>query len=452
MLARLAALLLFMVMGLLDSAAFANGAKQQASYVGVRTLGVWDAPSGTRLEIAVWYPTTRSGETSIGEWKLNASRNAREMPWRFPVILVSHDIAGNRFSNHDLAEALAERGFVVIAPTHQGSNAMDASDLYSINLFINRPRQLILALEAAMDSYELNAVIDASRIGLLGVGSGSATVLQLAGVGPDSAGYEDYCAKAPSGDPFCSAWARKSFAGVRQKLQSLGSALTPDINATPHPAANQAPPAKANAARTAAGASNSTQPAPRPEHPGAAHGRESRSIKAVGLLTPGLGMFFNAQNLAGLKMPLAVLSAGQDELYPEALNAGRIERGLPPGTTLDVLSIPGADHFSLQAPCPEEMRQSLPELCGRASQSKRLRWAEERNHYFVRFYQTALGGPLPQIHDHPPVPEELRPPVPQPQAAPEKEEEKNTEEKKAGAKEQKPPPSKKSKKKTSARQ
>ena len=49
------------------------------------------------------------------------------MEGKHPLILLSHDSAGSRFSLHELASELARNGFVVLAFTHPGDNvATDA--------------------------------------------------------------------------------------------------------------------------------------------------------------------------------------------------------------------------------------------------------------------------------------------------------------------------------------
>ena len=46
---------------------------------------------------------------------------------RLPLIVISHGTGAGPLSHHDTAQALAEAGFVVVAPMHPGDNYQDDS-------------------------------------------------------------------------------------------------------------------------------------------------------------------------------------------------------------------------------------------------------------------------------------------------------------------------------------
>ena len=52
----------------------------------------------------------------------SASRGAAPVEGQHPLVVLSHDSAGSRFSLHALASQLARNGFVVVAPTHAHDN------------------------------------------------------------------------------------------------------------------------------------------------------------------------------------------------------------------------------------------------------------------------------------------------------------------------------------------
>ena len=96
--------------------------------VGFRTLGQSAPDTGLRLAVNVWYPSVRPPrDLNYAPWEISASRAGKAVDGRFPLLLLSHDTAGTRFSYHDTAAWLASLGFVVVAPNHPGDN-MDNMD------------------------------------------------------------------------------------------------------------------------------------------------------------------------------------------------------------------------------------------------------------------------------------------------------------------------------------
>jgi predicted dienelactone hydrolase len=193
----------------------------------MQTFGVWEAAEGVRFDCVVFFPSLSRGREIIREgWRLQAGEGARPLPGLYPVILFSHDAASSRFANSDAGAALAGNGFIVIAPTHAGDNQDNSDGLHTADLLLARPRQILLALETVLASPVFAPYADESRIGLLGVGFGSVTALQLAGVRPDPGRMEAYCAhaaKSPSSssDPFCTPWARARIARLSAEAALL---------------------------------------------------------------------------------------------------------------------------------------------------------------------------------------------------------------------------------------
>lgn len=189
--------------------------------VGMRSFGVWAPDVAERFDFSVWYPGTAAQTERVRDgWIVEASKRGRIIPGFYPIILVSHDTASDRFANNDLAASLAAGGFIVISPTHMGDNQNDSADLYSARLLRARPRHLLRALETVLDSPDFALYADESRIGLLGVGFGAVTVLQLAGAVPDPALFVRHCANNPGTDAFCAPW-------VAQRLGHLAEQMPP---------------------------------------------------------------------------------------------------------------------------------------------------------------------------------------------------------------------------------
>lgn len=174
-------------------------------YAAMFSLGGWCRDYSERLEIAVWIPGTKPEVyTEFEGWPLlRFGGKVPEPTHKYPLILISHDSMGNRFSLHDLAEALAREGFVVAAPTHGGDNMDDMSKAFTFDALLGKPRQLVLTLETLLDSSDFSPYIDARRIGVIGVGVGAAAALQLGGAAPKANGWAGYCADASPDDSYC---------------------------------------------------------------------------------------------------------------------------------------------------------------------------------------------------------------------------------------------------------
>lgn len=201
------------------SLSLAGGAAPDFHNVGMRTFGVWEPETQERFDFSVWYPSWSPASESVQEgWIVEAGKRGRIMAGAFPVVLISHDTAGGRFAHNDLATALAAGGAIVIVPTHSGDNQNSATDLYSAELLRDRPRHLLRALETVLSTPDLAPHTDESRIGLVGVGAGAVSVMQLAGAVPDFTRLDGYCASDSPADAFCARW-------VREKLSRLPAAM-----------------------------------------------------------------------------------------------------------------------------------------------------------------------------------------------------------------------------------
>lgn len=473
--------------------ALAGGSVPARYAVGMRSFGVWSEETLERLDVSVWYPSLVDGEERIFDgWVVESGRRGRIVPGFFPVVLISHDTAGGRFAHNDLAAHLASSGLIVIAPTHARDNQNEADAVFSAGLLRDRPRHLLRALETVLDSPDFAPHADESRIGLLGVGFGSITVLQLAGAVPDFSSFAGYCENAPEADAFCVPWARERLKQMAEGMFALEnwrgrddprSVFAPPLDLfAPHLVRVAVPDEKEGngksmarpkssltlwerffsrkkdrdeaAAEEAAqktgedaldavpevgenfpmhldfqggprfGGTDSGGPfiyialpdspeyrvsvaehstehlaGPEPEvplaDPAAAFRRpaDRRTILAVALMAPAGGMFFDARALAGITMPVCILEAGQDGLYPPQGHSRPFVGALP--YKPDMLVLDDVDHFSLFANCSRDSVLTLGDTCGRLTGDARDAVAAKRNRFMAAFFESALGGALP---------------------------------------------------------
>jgi len=350
----------------------ALAAAEQTVRVGFKTLGLWHAHSNTRADLAVWYPTGRiPSELHYGPWTIKAARNARELPGRFPLILISHDSPGARFSHHGSAEALAKTGFVVAALTHHGDNMDDMGHLFTLEQIRSRAAQIRAALDTLLTHPETHGFIDPRRIGIVGFGVGGAVALLLGDARLDGRNWPMYCAGAEADDPYCSPWASS-------RMSALAASL----------------------------------PLPRP--------LTDTRIKAVAAVAPAYGMFFTKESLARLRIPTLILRAEHDRINRAPLHADAIKNAMP--HTPDYAVIKDADSASLMSACPPQVLRDLPELCSKVNAEKRAHIHHQLNTLLNRFLLERLGRALPEEQPelvHPQQEAELHIELPPPAGPPE---------------------------------
>lgn len=182
------------------------GPGRPAYAVGRRTIGVTSEP-GRTVPVDVWYPAAPSttgaktvyaipGASYTSSVAFDAPPVAAGGP--FPLVVYSHGSGGQRFISAFLTEALAARGYVVVAADHLGNTALDqftGSTATPAEIARLRPvdiRAEITALAAASAdaTSPFAGAVDARRVGLVGHSAGGAGVLFTA-AGRDGAAVPD---------------------------------------------------------------------------------------------------------------------------------------------------------------------------------------------------------------------------------------------------------------------
>ena len=324
----------------------ALAAARQNALVGFRTLGLWQADSNTRADLAVWYPAGRApSELHYRPWTIKAARNAKALPGRFPLIIISHDSPGTRFSHHGSAEALAKSGFVVAALTHHGDNMDDMSHLFTLEQMRSRAAQIRAALDILLFNPDTHGFIDPRRIGVVGFGAGGTVALLLGGARLDGGNWPLHCDRAEADDPYCSPW-------VSSRMSALAASL-PLL----HPLADA-------------------------------------RVKAVAAVAPAYGMLFTPESLAELHIPTLILRAENDRINRFPLHADAIRDAMSRAPEYAVIA--EADSTSLMSACPPSVLRDLPELCSKVSVERRAHIHHQLNTLLSRFLLGQLGYALPE--------------------------------------------------------
>ena len=280
---------------------------------GLQTLTFCEPAKGILLDVSIWYPTRRAPTSlTFGSWTFNASRRAQPAsPGPFPLILLSHDSGGNRFSHNPLAIALAKQGFIVAAPTHRQDNIDRMPQLFTPDQLATRARELSDTLSLLLEHAVLSKMIDAKRIGVAGIGTGGAAALLLGGARLDGSGWKQYCAQAGSHDPYCTPWVAPRMKAIASAIKETSFHLPP--------------------------------------------------LKAVAAAAPSFGMLFSPQSLKGLRLPVLLLRADLDAINRSPYHADHIRDSLPTQPEFGVLK--RCDNASLIGACTPAAENLLPDLC-----------------------------------------------------------------------------------------
>lgn len=242
----------------------------QATDVGYDRLDVIAAHRAAPVAASVWHPagarTYRGliGDNAVFEG-VPAFVGAAVAEGRFPLVLLSHGSGGNMDNLGWLPSALAAEGVMVLGVNHPGSTSGDSSPRRSVDLAA-RAADLSAALDALLAEPAFGSRVDRSRITALGFSLGGATALALGGLRFDPAAYPAYCARLGEAAVDCAFFAK---GGV----------------------APEAMPANWNSAM------------------------DDPRVSAVIAADPGFSFVATPDSVAGMAVPVLLISLGADDLF-----------------------------------------------------------------------------------------------------------------------------------------
>jgi predicted dienelactone hydrolase len=293
-------------------------------------------PNGPPVEVGVWYPTdAATAPMSFGSWRHQVAAGAPVAGQRLPLIVMSHGNGGFFGGHADTAQALAEAGFVVAALTHPGDNYKDQSRATAM---ADRPAALAALIGFMLDASPLKAKIDPGKVGAFGFSSGGFTVLAAAGGKPDLTKVPAHC-KAHPGNFDC-----KLTAGRPIPADALTAPWVHDDR-----------------------------------------------IKAVVSAAPALGFTFGRDGLKGIKAPVQLWKAADDEILPGDDYAEAVHRNLP--KPHDYRVVAAARHFDFLTPCNAKPAPEVAVICASAPGFDRAAFHKTFNAAVVRFFSDQLVAP-----------------------------------------------------------
>ncbi len=252
---------------------------------------------------------------------------------RLPLVVISHGVGGWFLGHHDIAEALADAGFVVAAIDHpvDGGRSPDRSHAGELAAWTSRPADISRLIDFMLASWPDRARIDPARIGSFGFSRGGFTGLVLNGGNPD---FQKLLANCPD------------YPGNRMCTQLR---------------AGEAP------------------PTPFLHDP---------RIRAAVLADPVPGPLFLSDGLRGITVPVQLWASenGGDGVLPADIAA--VARTLP--ALPDRHVVQGAAHFAFLAPCGAAMAEREPEICTDAPGFDRTAFHAAMDQEVVAFFSTHL--------------------------------------------------------------
>ena len=299
---------------------------------GVTTIQIPVDADGPPLKAMVWTPCAEPAqEIKIGPYVLAGRRDCPTVGDKLPLIVMSHGHGGSFLGHHDLAEALADAGFVVAALNHPGDTFSDMSRQAEMSEFIERPTDIKRLVDFMLEGGPDAARIDPARIGFFGFSRGGFTGLALAGGNPDFLNANVPCPDPKA--PICAQLLRK-------------------------------------------------------EAPAAPFTHDPR-IKALVIADP-MNAFPTAESLKDVKAPIQLWASqfGGDGVLPESVPA--LATALPTKPEFHLAS--GAAHFAFLAPCSPQLAQAAPEICRDANGFDRVAFHREMNGKVAAFFAARLKG------------------------------------------------------------
>jgi predicted dienelactone hydrolase len=299
----------------------AADAPAAAQSVRIQQASVED-PGHPPITVAIW----TSGDGAGAPAPAAAAASGAGLP----LVLISHGTGAGPISHVDTAQALAEAGFVVVAPMHPGDNFQDDSAVGKPEWLASRSRHVSRVIDYMFGQWGGRKALKPGRVGIFGFSAGATTALISAGGVPDLDRVAGHCARG--GEFVC---------------------------ALIKPAPGAAPPEWVHDSR----------------------------IAAAVVVAPGLGFAFEPSGLSAVKVPVQLWAGAADQTVPYDSNAGVVRRLL--AGAVEFHSVDKAVHLSFLAPCGPG---TPPQLCQDAEGFDRAAFHREFNRAVVGFFRTHLAG------------------------------------------------------------
>jgi predicted dienelactone hydrolase len=282
----------------------------QAAEIGVTNF-TFDAPNRDRLvQAVVTYPAESGGYTDyVGDNivfnGMPMKRDAKPVRKKHPLVIFSHGSGGSAANAAWLTAALAQAGYVVIAPNHQGSTSADSTPETTIPAVWERKRDMTALLDAVAASASISSLVNMDDVTAIGFSLGGQTVLSLGGLQMNATAIAEFCDQNPEQMP-CIWFAR-------------GNPLIPG-----HVDLHKIDKTKFEEAY-----------------------RELR-VKRVIAIDPAFVPAFNRESLKSITVPVQIINLGSADEVPVTVDARPVMNDLQ---NAKLEFVEGANHFSFVSEC-----------------------------------------------------------------------------------------------------
>ncbi len=302
-------------------------------------------PGHRDMTVGLWYPT---------EQRIPAQPNTRfhralaiDAPLgeaNGGLIVISHGFSGWYAGHAATAEALADSGYIVAAPSHTGNTGSDMSSTID-QWMIDRPRHISRVIDHILELNQFKNAIDVSNIGVYGFSAGGYTALSLIGGTPDLAEAKAHCEREPA-EYICSE------GGIKGMLAAGMDKL-----------------------------------------PKSAWGADTR-IGAAVIAAPGFGFTYMKATLASVTADVQLWSGRLDDTVPTETNAALLAKRLPKAPEMQLVE--NAGHFSfLTVPCTAGFKSEAPVeyemICSDVEGFDRNEFHDVLAEQMVRFFDESFG-------------------------------------------------------------
>lgn len=313
-----------------------------AGAAGLRMIDITADAEGPALTGAVWYPCTGvPTDVKTGPITLPAVKDCPVTGAGMPLVVISHGVGGWWGGHHDVAETLADAGFMVGAINHPLDSGMAQQTRRpgDIASMIERPTDIKRLIDHMLSTWPDSARIDPERIGFFGFSRGGYTGLVAIGGNPEFRLLLDNCPSYP-GNRWC------------EQIREGSAIAQPLVHDT--------------------------------------------RIKAAVIADPALGAQFTAAGLTAVTAPVQLWASerGGDGVLPQ--DAATVARALP--VKPDYRIVPNSGHFAFMAPCSPEFAKLVtdygePEVCADENGFDRLAFHRQFDTDILQFFQARLPKP-----------------------------------------------------------
>jgi len=292
------------------------------------SVGLSQIPaSGQDGPVTLYYPSAAAPQRldKGRDLVLEVAPEGAPVPGNGRLVLISHGSGGSPWVYANLATALVKAGFVVALPEHQADNYKDTSRP-GPESWSQRPAEVSRAIDALAADARFAPLLSLDKVGVYGMSAGGHTALSMAGGRWSPAGFKRHC-EAHLAEDF------QTCVGLMMQLR--GNVLD-GLK-------------KALALLVIRQRFDDEQP----------RSHEDKRVAAVVAGVPAAADFDMA-SLAHPRVPLALITAGQDRWLIPRFHSDRVLAAC--GSCERLAELPQAGHGALLSPLPAGLDGLLGEL------------------------------------------------------------------------------------------